>query len=153
MKYLIALLVVLSALAPAYASKRYFAVDLISSTTVIGTDLRPSLPDGAWSTASLIPTTSTGGARFSFCIVIVSTDAAGYATINAYPHVVALPIKQWADGLSNAETNQIKTYLTNHGLDASDIPNGMTFGQVLRMVGRKLDANFDDTTLDANSGS
>ena len=132
----------------ASAGKRYYAANITGD----GSFSNPYQPDMApgLNFSALIPTNSTGGPIYSFCLVIVSTDAAGQATANAWPGVVALPLKQWADGLTNTETNQIKNYLTNHGLDASDIPNGLTFGQVLRMVGRKLDANFDETQMDSN---
>jgi len=97
--------------------------------------------------SAVIPTDVNGAPLFNFALVIVSAD--DHAPLIADSDNDVFPNRTLGDSLTSVERSLIKGVLDRRGLPSKWVDNVSTFGELLRTIGRFLDANFRENKLDA----
>lgn len=92
--------------------------------------------------SAVIPTDAQGVPLFNFALVIVNADDHSLLTSDSDNDV--LPNRAFNGTLSKPERALIKAALTRRGLPTKWVDNVATFGELLRTMGRFLDAQFDE---------
>ena len=124
--------------------KRYFLSPIIGTGTF--SDPYRVKNNGA-NSAAIIPSNPDGSPKFSYSLCLMSADS--LTTLLADITLSALPDLQMTDTISALQSTQISGAILSRLGASITVSAGETFASVLRKVGRVLDPNFDESTLQA----
>ncbi|MBA3622931.1 MAG: hypothetical protein H0W48_00375 [Methylibium sp.] len=136
--------------------KRYYLCDVIgdgqdAEPTATTGPFRPAVADKGVLWAGVIPTGPDGRPLKPWCLVIV--DAPNHAPVLADQRVDRLPDFP-LDGKVSAVNAATKTAMLNamtkRGIDTSFVTGADGYRDVIRGIGRSLDAAFDENALDVS---
>jgi len=102
---------------------------------------RPKAGNYATEWGGIIPGNDDGTPVFNWCLVAAS--AGDLTAAEADPDLIVLPDLTMDHVLTTAQRNWLVTKLTNRGLPSGWVDPGITVREVLRTIGRWLDAKFD----------
>jgi len=90
---------------------------------------------------AIIPSNPDGTPAFNWCLVRLANTSVAEA--EADTSLTVFPNLQLGDVLTANQRNWLVTRLNNHGLPSGWVDPGITVRQVLRTIGRYLEADFD----------
>ena len=125
--------------------KRYYISPIVGAGTEAD-PFRPKVADYGVSWAGVIKSDqSTGRPRLPWCLVVVEADSHAAiladADIQALP---ALPLDGKVAALGAAVRNRLASDLQSRGIDPAALTSADGYRDVIRGIGRVLEANFDE---------
>lgn len=128
--------------------KRYYISPIIGDGS-IDNPYRPKVADYGVPWAGLIPTDQDGKPVAVWALVLVS--AANHAKLLADKDIHGLPdfpLDGKVSAIQNATKNVMKARLAARGIDTAFIDGTDGYREVVRGIGRKLQADFDENNFD-----
>jgi hypothetical protein len=130
-------------------TKRFYLAPVVGS----GTDLDPyraKVPSGT-NYVTVIPSKPDGTPAFPWCVVRVARASGLFVDLDADADVDRwpdFPLDTMVRDIPVAERTRLADALTRRGIDTSDVVGTTTLRQILRRVGRLLDARFSEIVTD-----
>lgn len=128
-------------------SKRLYICDIVGSDSE---GYGPAVDSVTSNWSAVIPTGPDGRPLHSWCLVIVAskdhTELRNKASIDPLPD---FPMDVKVEAMNAATKGQMKAALTKRGLNANAMVDGKDgWREVVRGIGRALDASFDENKFD-----